>query len=68
VVVMVSQGVIFYSNRGVKSKWWHFLTVPLAGMIMIFILIRAAVTTLLNKGIYWRGSFYSLDELIKGGN
>jgi hypothetical protein len=34
--------------------------------INIYITVKATVTTLRNKGITWRGTHYSLDEL-KGG-
>jgi glycosyltransferase involved in cell wall biosynthesis len=66
-LTMASQYAIFYSNRGVKSEWWHSFTVPVAGILMIYIMLRSAIMTLHNQGIFWRDSFYSLKDLKKGG-
>lgn len=48
------------------NKWWYALMIPFAGVLMAYIIMRAAIVTLKQGGIYWRDSFYSLDEL-KGG-
>jgi glycosyltransferase involved in cell wall biosynthesis len=42
------------------------LTHPLGALLFCFMLARSTVLTLWNHGIYWRGTFYSLDELRRG--
>jgi hypothetical protein len=46
-----------------RGVWWYALMMPVAGSIMIYIMWRSAILTLKQGGIYWRDSFYSLDEL-----
>ena len=65
-VILLAQAIIFGTNRGVKSYWWHFITIPFTGLLMLYILLRSAVATLWQGGIYWRESFYPLDQLRKG--
>lgn len=49
-----------------RKQWWDFLMVTYAGWIMTYIIIKSTYKTLSEKGINWRGSFYSLEELKKG--
>lgn len=42
---------------------WHGIGVPLAAMFFIFLIWNSTLKTLLNRGINWRGTFYSLTEL-----
>ncbi len=46
---------------GLKSPscLWSLLT----PYIIVFIIAKSAFTTLLNKGIYWRGTYYPLEQL-----
>jgi hypothetical protein len=41
----------------------HGLGLPLSALLLSYILVRATVLTLWRGGIYWRGTFYSLEEL-----
>lgn len=50
----------------IKTKWWYALVIPFAGLLMAFIFLRAMILTLKQGGLYWRGSFYSLNELKNG--
>ena len=45
--------------------FWQVALFPIAVAVLPFIFIRAAALAVLNRGIYWRGTFYSLSELKK---
>jgi cellulose synthase/poly-beta-1,6-N-acetylglucosamine synthase-like glycosyltransferase len=49
------------------NKWWYAIMIPYAGFLMAGVVLKSAIVTLKQGGIYWRDSFYSLDEL-KGGS
>jgi glycosyltransferase involved in cell wall biosynthesis len=38
---------------------------PVTVLLLVYVLIRSVALTLLRKGVYWRGTFYSLSELRK---
>ena len=63
--VLLSQILLMLFKKGVHGKWWHALMIPFAGLIMIFIILKSAFKTIKNGGIYWRDSFYPLEELKK---
>jgi glycosyltransferase involved in cell wall biosynthesis len=44
----------------------YCLTLPLAALVFVYILLRSTVITLRQGGIYWRGTFYKLEELRRG--
>lgn len=50
-----------FSNIGVNP--WYSIWSLVTPYVSIYIAIKAAVITTRNKGIIWRGTFYSLDEL-----
>ena len=50
----------------VKIPPWYSLWSIVTPYINIYILVKAAITTMLNKGITWRGTYYPLDELKAG--
>ena len=64
-LILVVQ-LAFSRIRDHKIKWWYGLTFPLAGALMIYVITKATILTLTQKGIYWRDHFYSLDELRAG--
>lgn len=51
------------SVRFHHSKAWYVLGYPLASALFVFILLRTMTLNLIQGGIYWRGTFYSLTEL-----
>ena len=63
--VLLSQILLMMFKKGVHGKWWHALMIPFAGLIMIFIILKSAFKTIKDGGIYWRDSFYPLEELKK---
>lgn len=56
--------ILFALNAKVVSlrPWWGF-TVPIGVAVGLYLLWRATLVTLLNDGIDWRGTHYSLREL-----
>jgi glycosyltransferase involved in cell wall biosynthesis len=42
---------------------WYSVWALVTPYVLIYIALKAAITTTINKGIIWRGTFYSLDEL-----
>lgn len=69
--VLLSLGIIaahwcLYRFKPGVRRWWYFLTLTYAGGIMVYIVIKSALMNVKDKGIYWRDSFYPLDELKKG--
>ncbi len=62
---IICQFLLFWKMPGAKNPWWIGLTIPYAGLVMIYIFIKAAYTNTRDGGIYWRGTFYSLAELRK---
>ena len=65
-VTVIAQILLFVYQRGMKGVWWYALMMPVAGCIMIYIMLKSAMLTIRQGGIYWRDSFYSLEELKKG--
>lgn len=48
---------------GLGSPRWAGLFFPLAGVLMVFIMLRSCWLGVRRGGIVWRGTFYSLEEL-----
>ena len=44
----------------------YALTDPIGAALFMYMLLRSTVVTLRQRGIVWRGTFYSLDELRRG--
>jgi glycosyltransferase involved in cell wall biosynthesis len=44
----------------------YCLTLPLGASVFCFILLRSTLLTLKQGGIYWRGTFYKLEDLRRG--
>ena len=49
-----------------KMPPWYSVWALVTPYINIYIVAKAAITTMLNKGITWRGTYYPLDELKAG--
>ena len=63
--ILVAQILLLLFKRGIHGQWWHALMMPFAGLVMIYIIVKSAIQTIRQGGIYWRSSFYPLDELKK---
>ena len=51
------------SARYHQAQPWHVIGFPLTAALFAFILLRTMLLNLIQGGIYWRGTFYSLKEL-----
>ncbi|RYY99909.1 MAG: hypothetical protein EOO11_03435 [Chitinophagaceae bacterium] len=63
---MAGQLLAVGTGRGKYSRWWHGLLVPVAGAVLVWVMLRAAASNLALGGIWWRGHFYPLSELRAG--
>ena len=54
---------ILSSKSGLST--WNVLLAPFAAALFGFTLLRSMMTTLVNGGVTWRGTFYPLKELRK---
>jgi glycosyltransferase involved in cell wall biosynthesis len=61
--ILVMQIILMTYKTGIQGKWWHALLIPFSGTIMTYIIIKSALKTLKQGGIYWRDTFYPLEEL-----
>ncbi len=55
--------VVADSARFHRSKSWYAVGYPLMSALFVFILLRTMLLNLMQGGIVWRGTFYSLKEL-----
>jgi len=53
------------SARFHHSKAWYAAGYPVMSLLFAYILLRTMLLNLVQGGIYWRGTFYSLKELKK---
>ena len=52
---------LFSPHSGISA--WNALFAPFAASLFIYALLRSMTVTLLQGGVIWRGTFYSLEEL-----
>ena len=57
------QACALASAPGLGSPRWAGFFFPLAGVLLVYIMLRSAWLCLSRGGIVWRGTFYSLEEL-----
>ena len=50
-----------FSYTGINP--WYSVWALVTPYVYIYITLKAAITTTINRGITWRGTYYSLDEL-----
>jgi len=62
-VVVVTLLIFADCARVHHAKIWHAVGYPLASALFVVILLRTMILNLIQGGIYWRGTFYPLDEL-----
>ncbi len=49
-----------------RYRWIQALLMPLGGLLFAYAILRSIVLAVARGGIYWRGTFYSLDALRRG--
>lgn len=58
IMVMVADSARFH-----RSQPWHAVGYPIMSALFVYILLRTMLLNIIQGGIYWRGTFYSLKEL-----
>jgi cellulose synthase/poly-beta-1,6-N-acetylglucosamine synthase-like glycosyltransferase len=61
--IFILQILLFRFKKGGSGSWWHGSMVTYASFVMVYIILKSAVRTLRQGGIYWRDTFYSLKQL-----
>ncbi|KAA5543539.1 glycosyltransferase [Adhaeribacter rhizoryzae] len=64
-IIFMFQTLLYLPWKSMEIKGWHVLLMPLAGLLISYIILKSTYLTLKQGGIYWRDSFYSLAELRK---
>lgn len=54
---------IVYMMMVPPNKWWYAFMIPFSGFFLAWHFLKASIITVVQGGIYWRDSFYSLDML-----
>jgi len=49
-----------------RYRWLQALLMPLGGLLFAYAILRSIVLAVARGGIYWRGTFYSLEALKRG--
>jgi hypothetical protein len=60
-IMLVSH--IIYMMIVPPNKWWYAFMIPFSGLFLAWHFLKASIITVVQGGIYWRESFYSLDML-----
>jgi len=70
IYMLLLQLILYWKMPGSKGKWWYGFMSIYGGTIVAYIMMKSAIDTLRNGGIYWRETFYPLAELrkAKGNN
>jgi len=53
---------------GEETPWWYGVLHPFGVCVFIYAMLRSASTTIINRGIEWRGTRYPLAELKDDAN
>jgi glycosyltransferase involved in cell wall biosynthesis len=64
-VVIINILVFVDCARFHYVKAWYAVGYPISAALFVLILLRTMVLNLIQGGIYWRGTFYQLNELKK---
>lgn len=64
--VVISLGFHLGGDVVMRVPPAYCLTLPLGASVFCIILLRSTLLTLQQGGIYWRGTFYKLDDLRRG--
>lgn len=56
-------GLYLVSRRHSRISPWYAVAFPAGAALFIYSLLRSTMTTLINRGVIWRGTFYALDTL-----
>ena len=63
-VLAIAMGYRLYAPR-TGIPWFYALFHPLAALLFVYAMLRSMFITWKQGGVVWRGTFYSLKELVK---
>ena len=63
VIILLMLGVYAKTARLIPTSPLYAFGYPIANCILCYIILRSTLTTLINGGVRWRGTYYSLKEL-----
>ena len=67
VVALVSIALIHWGmGRRTQVPGWTFFLYPISTLLIVFTMVRSMGHAWVNKGVVWRGTKYSLEELRRG--
>jgi hypothetical protein len=66
VALLCMAGIYVGMSRMSDVPAYFFFLHPVSVVMFAYILLRSMILTLSQHGIFWRGTFYPLDELKKG--
>ena len=64
-IILVSQLALYLLKPALHARWWYVLIIPFAAAVISFIMLKSAILTTFQRGIYWRENFYPLSQLKK---
>ena len=64
-IILLSQLALYLLKPALHARWWYVLIIPFAAAVISFIMLKSAILTTWQKGIYWRENFYPLSQLKK---
>lgn len=64
-VILLSQLALYLLKPAMHARWWYVPVIPFAAAVISYIMLKSAILTLWQRGIYWRDNFYPLSELKK---
>jgi len=64
-IILLSQLALYLLKPALHARWWYVLIIPFAAAVISFIMLKSAILTTLQRGIYWRENFYPLSQLKK---
>ena len=62
-IVLMMLGVYAKTARLIPTSPLYAFGYPIANLILCYIILRSTLTTLINGGVHWRDTYYSLKEL-----
>ena len=65
IIILLSQLTLFMLKPALHARWWYIPVIPFAAAVISYIMLKSAILTIWQKGIYWRENFYPLSELKK---
>lgn len=64
-IVLIIFFIYLILTKSNEISVFYFLTYPISSLIIMYLICRAVFLTIKNRGMEWRGTYYSLKELRK---